>query len=247
MTAKSDIHVRHYDSCLPAALRAAERVLPIVLAMEDAGSVVDVGCGPGAWTRAARAIGVPTVVGIDGEWARPWSDDRNGCFLSHDLTEPLHLRGGFDLAISLEVAQYLPASRAPDFVAELCSMAPRILFSSRIPHQPDYTASNGHWPSWWATLFAQHGRVPVDVVRPVIWNDSGIPWYYRQNILLFSPSDGATASSAIDLVHPDLWIECRIAHSPRFTRLGRAQIATDLRVAVAAARRLVQRRLGPKS
>ena len=40
-------------------------------------------------------------------------------------------------------------------------------------------------PEYWATKFLKHNYLPVDYIRPIIWNDIGIQYWYRQNTLLF--------------------------------------------------------------
>ena len=57
------------DAVIPAqgdgALRSAERVLPLVFDLIAPTSVVDVGCGDGAWLSVAKSLGVARVLGVD--------------------------------------------------------------------------------------------------------------------------------------------------------------------------------------
>jgi SAM-dependent methyltransferase len=233
-------HARYYRPLADDALTSARRILPIVFAVVRPDSVIDVGCGPGSWARAARSLGVDTVVGVDGSWAEPWADD-SFAFYPSDLVDDIGVDDTFDLAICLEVAQYLPPERLPGFVSQLCDLAPHVLFSSRIPHQWDWMQSVGRWPSWWAEQFREHGRVPVDVVRPAVWSDAQIPAYYRQNMILYAPADagGAQLPGNLDLVHPELW---NAAHA--LTVRQRCTIAAGI---PAAATRSVARRLGARA
>jgi hypothetical protein len=65
------------------------------------------------------------VVGVDGDYVDVNDVVIPGdAFVVHDLSRPLRLERTFDLAISLEVAHYLPESRAGGFVADLCELAP---------------------------------------------------------------------------------------------------------------------------
>ena len=52
----------------PEAYASARVVVARVLGLTGARSVVDVGCGSGAWIRACRDLGVPEVVGVDGAY-----------------------------------------------------------------------------------------------------------------------------------------------------------------------------------
>ena len=44
---------------------------------------------------------------------------------------------------------------------------------------------NERWLSHWASLFEEHGYLPLDALRPQTWHRSEIAWWYRQNLMLF--------------------------------------------------------------
>jgi 2-polyprenyl-3-methyl-5-hydroxy-6-metoxy-1,4-benzoquinol methylase len=100
--------------------------------------VLDIGCGTGVWLAAWRASGVESIVGIDGDTVNPnWLHIPKDCFHALDLTKPVHLyQPGqvFDLAMSPEVAEHIPAEYAEQFLDSLVRHAPVILFSAAIPH-----------------------------------------------------------------------------------------------------------------
>ena len=102
--------------------RSASVVVPLVLSLLSVKSVIDVGCGVGPWAAAFLANGVSDVWGVDGDYV-----DRSQLrlpldrFLTRDLTKSLHFDRTFELAICLEVAEHLPASRAAGLVADLCT------------------------------------------------------------------------------------------------------------------------------
>lgn len=152
-----------YEGQSPASHLAGRVVLPRVLELTAAASLVDVGCGVGTWVAAGRELGVPRVLGVDGPHVQRTSLlVPQECFRSVDLS----LRGAtsglgrFDLAISLEVAEHLPRERASSFVAELVQLAPAVLFSAAIPYQGGTDHINEQWPSWWAELF-RRARLPA--------------------------------------------------------------------------------------
>ena len=91
----------------------------------------------------------------------------------------------FDLAISLEVAEHIPESSAEQFVTTLVSLAPVVLFSAAIPGQGGASHVNEQWQNYWALLFRDKGYFTVDWLRPLIWNNPKVAYYYSQNSLLF--------------------------------------------------------------
>ena len=175
---------------------SARAVLPIVFALRRPASVIDVGCLFGAWAAVCRELGVDDVVALDGHYVdrgRLLVPER--CFRPGDLREPLALERTFDLAICLEVAHYLPERRAGGLVAELCALAPVVLFSSAIPHQGGHHHVNEQWPEYWAKRFADHRYAPVDCVRDAVWEHPEVASWYAQNTLLFV-SQGLRAAYA---------------------------------------------------
>lgn len=202
-----------YDGQAPASQLAAAVVLPRVLELTAAASLVDVGCGVGTWVAAARELGVARVLGIDGPHVERTSLlVPQECFHAVDLSVPGATIGleRFDLAISLEVAEHLPRERASSFVAEVVQLAPAVLFSAAIPYQGGTGHINEQWPSWWAELFAGHGYRPVDLRRE-FWEASDIPNWYRQNMLLYvaasHPASVHAVEHVVDAVLPEhyLW------------------------------------------
>ena len=133
--------VADYDAAFYAAQRegsrrAAALVVPQVLAWTRARSVVDVGCGTGAWVEVALAHGVVARLGIDGAHVPgPCRVLPPTAFLEAVLARPLRLDVRFDVAFSLEVAEHLPPARTDGFVADLCALAPVVVFSAAVPGQ----------------------------------------------------------------------------------------------------------------
>jgi len=181
-------------------------------------SVVDAGCGVGAWLAAARELGAQEICGLEGAWLASERVELAvplGVVRTCDLALPWNLEHRFDLAISLEVAEHLPPSAAEQFVAELAAAAPRVLFSAAVPYQGGIYHQNEQWQSYWARLFVQCGMAPYDVIRPKFWSDGSVNHYYRQNTVLYLRPEAAAASpvlvgrppnevsSVLDVVHPE--------------------------------------------
>ena len=204
--------------------RSALRILPIAFELVRPRSVIDLGCGPGAWLNACRELGVEDVVGVDGDYVQLTQlEIPVSLFVAVDLPSETpaslapRLPGGprrFDLAMSLEVAEHLPPAAGAGFVDLLCSLAPVVLFSAAIPFQGGTNHVHECFPSFWQSLFARHGYLAIDAVRARVWDDQNVEWWYRQNTLLFASPDALASNpklaearaksrdGAVDVIHP---------------------------------------------
>jgi SAM-dependent methyltransferase len=202
-------------------------VVPAILELVHPQSVVDVGCGTGGWLASFQAAGVQKILGIDGDYVdRSQLAFAPSDFHPADLTQALRVEDKFDLAMSLEVAEHLPATIAVDFVASLCRMAPVVLFGAAIPFQGGNNHVNEQWPEYWQAVFARQGYVAVDCLRWRFWQDSLVSWYYSQNMVLYVREQcledyPALASHRLPpgatlhrLVHPERYLST--AHIGRF-------------------------------
>ena len=199
---------------------SAEAILNPLLETLAPARIVDLGCGTGTWLSVAKAAGVQTVLGIDGDWVQPdWLEIPREQFHNADLRHPLRVNERFDLALCLEVGEHLPLERAAGLVSDLTALAPVVLFSAAIPGQRGTNHINEQWPDFWAGLFAEHGYVPVDAIRLKYWNDPRVLFWYAQNSLLYVDQahmpDGFEADEKPPprLVHPDLY---GLYASPRY-------------------------------
>ncbi len=183
-------------------------------------SAVDIGCGVGTWLSVLHEQGIEEIQGVDGSWVDEslLAIPKNR-FKQIDLSTALvRLERKFDLAISLEVAEHLPAERADDFVSSLTALSDQILFSAAIPFQGGANHVNEQWQSYWVKKFDSLNYEVHDFIRPKIWSDIRIPYWYRQNTLFFSrrgtthtrsSKEGSTTPQVIpiDLVHPELYAQ----------------------------------------
>lgn len=240
-----------YDRAFYAGTEAlgsdgAVKLVRLLLDLAPVESAVDLGCGTGGWLSAFRQLGVEDVLGVDGEWVpREMLQIPPDRFLSHDLRRPLDLGRTFDLAVSLEVAEHLPASRSEAFVATLADAAPLVLFSAAVPGQGGVGHVNEQWPGYWAERFRRRGLRVIDPFRPALWNDASLATCIKQNALLYASEDAlsrwpalAEAMASTDerrlaVVHPDQLAEYT---DPRNMSL-RVALAKLPLVAAAAARR----------
>jgi SAM-dependent methyltransferase len=197
---------------------SADQVLPIVLAMINPRSVIDIGCGVGTWLAAALTQGVLDVVGVDGAYVdRDLLEIPETRFFTGDLATKIDLGRTFDLVISLEVAEHLPAQAAEIFIDNLVRHGPVVLFSAAVPCGGGTGHVNEQWPAYWAERFEKRGYVAIDCLRELIWNNQKIEWWYRQNAILYVRSEymasqprlaaeyGRRGGVPMALVHPELF------------------------------------------
>ena len=208
-----------YDELSDTALPSARRIVPLIRDMLSVDSVVDIGCGSGGWLSVFRDSGASRVLGIDGDWLNEQQLlIPTACFRRMPLGERLPIDEQFDLAICLEVAEHLPASRADSLVFDLCQLAPVVLFSAAIPFQGGVNHINEQWPSYWADRFEHLGYRTIDVFRLSLWEDTEVTWWYKQNLLLFA-AEGSLAENyklaeaqkltqcpPLRLIHPDKYL-----------------------------------------
>lgn len=166
-----------YDAIQEGARRSAEALVPIVFEEYQPRSVIDVGCGEGLWGAAFKARGAE-VFGIDSQ-ASPVIPHADA-----DLEKPLPDLGEFDLAVCLEVAEHLTPGRGPSFVADLCRLAPVVMFSAAIPGQGGTGHLNERWPGYWQGFFNEQGFACSAALRWRIWEDDRIENWYRQNLIM---------------------------------------------------------------
>jgi hypothetical protein len=168
-------------------LNAARRVLPILNEIFHPSSVIDIGCGVGSWLKIWQSeVGVKDIRGVEGPYLSPELLQVDKSLVSfQDLKAPLLINRKYDLAMSLEVAEHLPASNAKQFVQTLTSLSDVVLFSAAIPGQEGTYHINEQAPEYWAALFNAEGYEAIDLLRPKIWGDQQVEWWYQQNILLY--------------------------------------------------------------
>jgi SAM-dependent methyltransferase len=188
-----------YQDQRDGSRRSAEEIVPLVLELVQPRRVIDVGCGLGTWLAVFRQLGVEDVWGIDGEYVdRSMLEIPAERFLARDLSQPWRQEDRpFDLVLSLEVAEHLPADCARAFVQSLARLGPVVLFSAAIPYQGGTNHVNEQWPDYWAERFREVGYIVIDCIREQVWQNPRVEWWYAQNVLLFVREDHLPA-------HPEL-------------------------------------------
>jgi hypothetical protein len=199
--------------------RSAQEIIPILVDLFHPSSLVDVGCGLGDWLIECKRQGIEDIQGIDGEHIEQsalYIPTKQ--FLVADLSKPLKLERQFNLVLSLEVAEHLPAESAEIFVDSLIQLGQIVVFSAAIPSQGGIGHLNEQWPSYWVKYFEKRGYLVVDCLRKKVWENPNVACWYAQNMLLFVHPEAfqrypflqqeheTTLRSQLDLVHPNMFL-----------------------------------------
>jgi len=194
---------QHYDENFfrdleKGSLQSAKEIVPLVVRFLQPASVVDVGCGTGAWLSVFKEQGIKDILGVDGDYVNRDSIlIPKEAFQSHDLTSPLAINKKFDLVVSLEVAEHLPSNCAETFVESLTRLGPVVMFSAAIPYQGGQNHVNEQWQDYWRILFNKKGYEAVDFIRKKVWDNPKVGTWFAQNTLLYVHRDYMEANSNI--------------------------------------------------
>lgn len=205
-----------YDDQEQESLASARVLLGLLFTDYRPSSVIDVGCGLGTWLSVCAEQGASDLIGIDGAHVdRQRLHIPTECYVAHDLSSPLDVARSFELAMSLEVAEHLPAHHADAFVTQLTGLSDVVLFSAALPYQGGTGHVNENWAEYWSDKFRQRGFALVDRFRAAVWNDPRVAFWYRQNCFLYVRETrlaalGFTAWHEGDMplsaIHPEMFL-----------------------------------------
>jgi SAM-dependent methyltransferase len=175
-----------YEYQREGALRSARLMLPRLREAFSIASVLDVGCGAGAWLLAHREAGVSDLLGLDGDYLDPalLVIDKNR-FRACDITAPFDLGRRFDLVECLEVAEHVPPALGAALIDNLTRHGDHILFSAAVPGQGGKGHINERPLGYWRDLLADRGYRAFDYLRAAVIDRPEVEWWYRYNTLLY--------------------------------------------------------------
>lgn len=210
------IKSKHYTSAYfeeisKNSLQSAKEIIPLIFSYITPKSIIDIGCGTGAWLSVWQEYGVTDILGIDGNYInRDHLLINSDNFLAAELEEYITIKRHFDLVMSLEVAEHIKPEFASNFIRTLCNSGDVVLFSAAIPNQGGVLHYNEQYPHYWIEKFKEFGFLPYDCIRREIWENTKIDVNYRQNLLFFIQMEKTGLYPAITkennivlpLVHP---------------------------------------------
>jgi SAM-dependent methyltransferase len=169
------------------AIRSANRIVPLVIQSLGVNSVLDVGCGAGAWLSVYRQQGITDILGVDGTYVQQDSLlIPPQAFHAQDLAQHFDLQRKFDLVQCLEVGEHIPQPASKTLVENLVRHGKLVLFSAAIPGQGGEHHINEQPYEFWRRLFNLHGYKPLDFVRSRIRSFADVEKWYRYNVVLYA-------------------------------------------------------------
>jgi SAM-dependent methyltransferase len=176
------------DQIAPS-LRSARRLLGHLWRYLQPQSVIDLGCGRGAWLKACHELGSAQLVGYDGHWiGSEMMIDSAIEFHGVDLDAPFEVPLKFGMAMSMAVAGHLAPASAARYAGRLVCASNAVLFSAG---QHGACRPNEQDPTLWAARFARAGYEPFDLFRSRFWGNLDLSYWRRQDTFLYVAAGSA--------------------------------------------------------
>jgi hypothetical protein len=181
---------------------------------EKVQTVMDLGCGMGAWSKAMFERGFEEITLVD----HP-SLPRNKLlihakerFNAVDLDVSLPGPGNFDMIMCIEVLEHFKEKRALEILDFICCSTSLVLFSAAIPGQFGEGHINCQRHGYWHAQFERRGFAFYDGFKPNLLSNDSINYWIRQNLFIyFKPSQAwrftglsNTTTSEFELVHQSI-------------------------------------------
>lgn len=175
-----------YDYINVGSVESASIVVPYVLEVIDVSSILDVGCGQGAWLSVWKRDNDIQVMGLDGSYVNPDKlliDSEE--FISADISNSFDLKRKFSLCQCLEVAEHIPEDRADILINNICAHADVVMFSAAPIGQGGENHVNEKPYSYWKLKFSERGFDMYDPIRPKLAKHREVKGWYKNNIFFF--------------------------------------------------------------
>lgn len=199
-------------------LQSPKQIVPILINLFSPKSVVDIGCGLGTFLHEFNKNGVNDYMGIDGPWVDVKKLSKNinlDHFRTMNFDENISINKKYDLALCLEVIEHINEKYATRMVNNLSNLSDVVVFSAAIPFQGGQNHINEQWLDYWQKEFEDNNYSLFDIIRPMIWNNPDIFYWYKQNIVVFINNNrkdiieslgNSTEKPILNMVHPECFI-----------------------------------------
>jgi hypothetical protein len=187
--------VDFYESVNQRASETAKLVFEILNKYVRVESIVDAGCGSGAWIRTAIEEGLEKAYGIDLTSSielinkntdfKEYLDSGRIELIERDfVSNPISEFPKADVAVCLEVLEHLPPSIAGSLVSRLTESSDFVIFSAAQPGQGGTYHINEQELRYWVDQFAKYDFEPFDPFREILSQSKFVPRFYSLNMLL---------------------------------------------------------------
>ncbi|WP_022773689.1 methyltransferase domain-containing protein [Butyrivibrio sp. AE2015] len=205
---------------IPNNLSSAKVIVPLLIEAVKPQSVLDVGCATGTWLNEFRECeNSIRIQGIDGKWILNQklqiSSSEIELYDFEDTTCcPMSVWGDdihYDLALSLETAEHISLERSDFLIDTLVKASDVVYFSGATPRSGGVHHVNERWQSYWVRKFNDRGYIMVDYVRPKVWNNKRVAYFYAEESFVFVNENSISKypllnnyvnEPIVDIIHP---------------------------------------------
>jgi 2-polyprenyl-3-methyl-5-hydroxy-6-metoxy-1,4-benzoquinol methylase len=156
-------------------------------------SIIDYGCGIGAYLESGLNNGITKLKGYDigGDYVKKYTEKSVQPYIEYlDCTLPL-ITDEYDCVISLETGEHIETKSSDQFVLNIANSTKKdgtILFSAAQPGQGGSGHINCQPKSFWIEKFAIHSFIYDEPLTKQIlkeWSLQKVPDYIINNLIVF--------------------------------------------------------------
>jgi len=157
-------------------------------------SVVDFGCGVGAYLESALNNDILDILGFDigGDVVKKYTEPSIHPYIQYlDCTKELFIEKNYDCVISLETGEHIETESSDQFVLNIVGFSKKtgtILFSAAPPGQTGTGHINCQTKEFWIEKFSTHSwnvdKETTDFIKSN-WSNLKAPDYIVKNLIVF--------------------------------------------------------------